>query len=82
QANQASIRKGVALNLILYPRSNAILTQYQEEIRNLEKKANYQSEINSIDKLANWLAGPEKGYKPRESNPVPSTFDEWADKHL
>ncbi|CAG8578205.1 8650_t:CDS:2 [Ambispora leptoticha] len=66
QANQASIRKdtqvrlaelkGVALNSIPYPRSNAILTQYQEEIRNLEKKANYQSEIDSIDKLA----GPEK----------------------
>ncbi|CAG8565897.1 12865_t:CDS:2 [Ambispora leptoticha] len=70
QANQASIRKdtqvrlaelkGVALNTIPYSRSNAILTQYQEEIRNLEKKTNYQSEIDSIDKLADWLARPEK----------------------
>ena len=70
QANQASIRKdtqarlaelkGVALNTIPYPRSNAILTQYQEEIRNLENKVNYHQEIDSIDKLADWLARPEK----------------------
>ncbi|CAG8699171.1 3507_t:CDS:2, partial [Ambispora leptoticha] len=52
------------------------------EIRNLKKKTNYQSEIDSIDKLADWLAGPEKDHKPKESDPVPTTFDEWADKHL
>ncbi|RHZ44037.1 hypothetical protein Glove_772g20 [Diversispora epigaea] len=92
QANQASIRKdtqarfaelkGVALITIPYPRSNAILTQYQEEIRNLENKANYHQEIDSIDKLADWLAGPEKGYKPKKLDPVPITMDEWIDKHL
>ncbi|RHZ63503.1 hypothetical protein Glove_329g16 [Diversispora epigaea] len=91
QANQVSIRKdtqarlaelkGVALNTIPYPRSNAILTQYQEEIRNLENKANYQ-EIDSIDKLADWLAGPEKSYKPKKLDPVPTTMDEWVDKYL
>ncbi|RHZ89363.1 hypothetical protein Glove_16g99 [Diversispora epigaea] len=92
--NQASIHKdtqarlaelkGVALNTlntIPYPRSNAILTQYQEEIRNLENKANYQ-EIDSIDKLIDWLAGPEKGYKPKKLDPVPTTMDKWVDKYL
>ncbi|CAG8572223.1 6653_t:CDS:2, partial [Ambispora leptoticha] len=74
--------KGVVLNTIPYPHSNTILTQYQEEIRNLEKKTNYQSEIDSIDKLADWLAGPEKDHKPKESESVPTTFDEWVDKHL
>ena len=85
QANQASNckdtqarlaeLKGVALNMISYPRSNAILTQYQERIRKLEKKANYQPEIDSIDKLADWLAGPEKDYKPNKLDPIPTTMD-------
>ena len=92
QANQASIRKdtqvrlaelkGVALNTIPYPCSNTILTQYQEEIRNLENEANKHQEIDSIDKLADWLAGPEKDYKPKKMDLVSTTMDEWVDKHL
>ena len=88
QANQASIckdtqvrlaeLKGVALNTIPYTRSNTILTQYQEEIRNLENEANKHQEIDSIDKLADWLAGPEKDYKPKKLDPVPTTMDEWV----
>jgi hypothetical protein len=40
------------------------------------------SQIKSIDELADWLAGPIKGFKPKESEEIlPTTFDEWADKH-
>ncbi|RHZ88625.1 hypothetical protein Glove_21g14 [Diversispora epigaea] len=67
QARLAEL-KGVALNTIPYPRSNAILIQYQEEIRNLENKANYYQEIDSIDKLANWLAGLKKEDPVRHAN--------------
>ncbi|CAG8633841.1 606_t:CDS:2 [Ambispora leptoticha] len=41
-----------------------------------------QVRLAELKELAEWLAGPEKGHKPKESEPVPITFDEWADKHL
>ncbi|CAG8471314.1 1280_t:CDS:2 [Cetraspora pellucida] len=85
QANQASICKDtqvrlaelkeVALNTIPYSCSNSILTQYQEEIKNIKNKVNYSQKINSIDKLADWLAGSEKGYKLKKLNPVSTTID-------
>ena len=49
-----------------------------------EEKRNETHDVlqnKSIDELANWLAGPEKDFKPKESEEIlPTTFDEWADK--
>ena len=83
--------KGVTLDAIPYPRSNDLLVKYQEEIAQLQvvadrrkKKGNGTHDVSqskSIDELADWLAGPVKGFKPKESENIdPVTFDEWADK--
>ena len=69
--------KGLTLDAIPYPRSNNLLAKYQKEIAQLQMIANQKKEKRngthdilqnkSIDELADWLAGPVKGFRPKES---------------
>lgn len=70
-------------------RSNDLLAKYQKEIEHLQEatknnrnRLHDTSQNKSIDELADWLAGPVKDFNPKESEEIlPTTFDEWTDKH-